>query len=352
MLFTKPIILALAALAAAHPGHEEEEHRRAIETRSQHAATKRALGNCAASLESRGVMKRGIERRAAEMAKQRIARRIPVQHPYHKRNDVKRDTTSILNKNHQGTLDPDEALADESYVFNSTTCASLNAEGEVGPFFVEGEYVREDLRDDEPGVEAIVETQLIDVSTCEPLVGAWVDIWNCNSTGVYGGVQSGGNGNSADASNLNNTALRGIQQSDDEGVSRFTTIYPGHYSGRANHMHVVVHMNATELANGTLTMGSVPHIGQLFWDQNLTTEVEALDPYNTNTVTLTTNAEDHVFGEQETADTDSDPVFNYVYLGDSIEDGLFTWIVLGIDTTASYTPTYSFELTEGGGVAV
>jgi hypothetical protein len=45
----------------------------------------------------------------------------------------------------------------------------LNPEGEVGPFYVEGEYVRSDVRDSEPGVEVIVEAQLIDVSTCEPL---------------------------------------------------------------------------------------------------------------------------------------------------------------------------------------
>lgn len=145
-----------------------------------------------------------------------------VKDPYRKRDAVRRDTTSILNKDHQGTLDPDEALANESYVFNSTTCAVLNPEGEVGPFYVNGEYVREDLTDGEIGVDIVLEAQLINVNTCEPLVGAWFDIWNCNSTGVYSGVQSSGNGNSNDASNLDNTALRGIQQSDDEGVVKFT----------------------------------------------------------------------------------------------------------------------------------
>jgi Flp pilus assembly protein TadB len=79
MLFTKSIVLALATLAAAHPGHEEEEHRRAIAARSQNAATKRSLENCAASLQARGVLDRGVQRRSAEMAKQRIARRIPIQ---------------------------------------------------------------------------------------------------------------------------------------------------------------------------------------------------------------------------------------------------------------------------------
>lgn len=101
----------------------------------------------------------------------------------------------------------------------------------------------------------------------------------------------------------------------------------------------------------TLTHLSKKDIGQFFWDQDLIDAVEATSPYNTNTQPLTTNAEDHVFGEQETEGTTSDPVFNYVYLGDDVSDGLFTWIVVGINVSASYTPTYSFQLTEDGGVA-
>lgn len=165
-------------------------------------------------------------------------------------------------------------------------------------------------------------------------------------------MEASGNGNSNDATNLDNTALRGIQQADSDGVVQFKTIVPGHYSGRANHMHVVVHENATQLENGTLTGGSVPHIGQLFWDQSLLAKVEATSPYNTNNITLTTNAEDRIFSEQETEGTTSDPVYDYVYISDDIADGLFGWMVIGIDPSASYTPTYSFELTSSGGVAV
>lgn len=76
----------------------------------------------------------------------------------------------------------------------------------------------------------------------------------------------------------------------------------------ASSQHVVVHENATELANGTLTGGTVPHIGQFFFDQDLITDVYELEPYSTNTDTLTTNSEDRVFGEQETQGTTSDPV--------------------------------------------
>lgn len=62
------------------------------------------------------------------------------------------------------------------------------------------------------------------------------DIWSANSTGVYGGVQSQGNGNYDDTSNLDSTFLRGIQQADDDGVVQFSTIFPGHYQGRTTHV--------------------------------------------------------------------------------------------------------------------
>lgn len=48
------------------------------------------------------------------------------------------------------------------------------------------------------------------------------------------GIQSFMNGNRDDASNLNNTFLRGIQQTDSDGVVQFSTIFPGHCKRIAN----------------------------------------------------------------------------------------------------------------------
>lgn len=84
----------------------------------------------------------------------------------------------------------------------------------------------------------------------------------------------------------------------------------------------------------------MPHIGQFFWDQSLIDDVETLSPYNTNTQSLTKNAADHVFGQQETVGTTSDPVFNYVYFSDDLSDGLFTWIVVGINASAEYSQSF------------
>lgn len=159
-----------------------------------------------------------------------------------------------------------------------------------------------------------------------------------------------GNGNAADTANINATFLRGIQQSDSDGVVTFETVFPGHYSGRTTHHHMVAHLNATVLSNGTLTGGTVAHVGQVFWDQDLIYAVEATYPYNTNNITITTNVDDRVF-QAETEDTTSDPVFEYVYLGEDLSDGLFGWITIAVNTSATYDPNYSFVLTADGGVA-
>lgn len=112
---------------------------------------------------------------------------------------------------------------------------------------------------------------------------------------------------------------------------------------------MIAALNATVLSNGTLTGGTVGHIGQLFWDQDLVDQVEATYPYNTNNITLTTNAEDRVFAEETL--TTSDPVVEYVMLGDTLADGLFGWITVAVNVSATYDPAYSFEYTASGGIA-
>jgi protocatechuate 3,4-dioxygenase beta subunit len=263
----------------------------------------------------------------------------------------RRDTDTVLNTDHHSSLTGITVDTGSTVFLTNNTCI-LSPEGEIGPFWVKGELNREDIVDDEPGVLNYMHAQFIDVSTCEPIPELYWDVWNCNSTGVYSGVQDSSNGNGDDASNLNNTALRGLQKTDEYGIASFRSIFPGHYSGRATHIHVVGHMNATLLSNGTITGGSVSHVGQLFFDQDLITEVEATYPYNTSTVDITLNSADRVFG-LETEDSLSDPVFNYVYLNDEAgtKGGIFSWLTIGIDTTATYETSYAALLTADGGVA-
>ena len=44
-------------------------------------------------------------------------------------------------------------------------------------------------------------------------------------------------GDPNDAGMLKGTALRGVQPTDDHGIALFDTLVPGHYDGRATHIH-------------------------------------------------------------------------------------------------------------------
>lgn len=197
-------------------------------------------------------------------------------------------------------------------------------------------------------MEFIIDAQFLDVNSCEPIPELTWDIWHCNSTGVYSGVVANGNGDSTDESNLDATFLRGLTTTDSDGVAQFTSTFPGHYTGRATHIHVMGHLNGSVLDNGTYSGGSITHIGQLFFDQSLITEVEKTSPYSSNTQTITTNAEDSILANE--AENESDPIVNYVLLGETVADGIFAWISIGVDATASYTGSAAATLTADGGV--
>jgi hypothetical protein len=47
----------------------------------------------------------------------------------------------------------------------------------------------------------------------------------------------------------------------------------------------------------------------------------------------------------------SDPVVEYSLLGDTVEDGIFGWIALGVNLTEVYTVRAASNLTADGGVA-
>ncbi|KAF2256139.1 aromatic compound dioxygenase [Trematosphaeria pertusa] len=339
-LLSKVAIASLASVALAHPGEvHKHNHAAEFEKRMFKDHARRGLAACAEKLQARGgIMERAAARRAELVSKHRKARGLEV-----------RDAETVLNTSHLSTENYTPNTP-ENVIFASNKTCILNPEGETGPYWIKGELIRDNVREDQPGVPIIIEGQFLDVETCEPIPELYWDVWNCNSTGVYSGLVASGNGNSDDLSNYNATFLRGIQKSDADGVVRFESVFPGHYSGRTTHHHMIAHLNATVLPNNTLTGGTVAHVGQLFWDQDLIETVEATYPYNQNNISLTTNSEDHVFSA-ETEDSNSDPVFEYVYLGSDLQDGLFGWITIGVNKSATYDPNYSFVWTSAGSVA-
>lgn len=103
---------------------------------------------------------------------------------------------------------------------------------------VKGEAVRKDITEGQAGIKMTMAIQVVDISGCKPVTGAYLDIWSSNSTGMYVGVQGyPGMGDPNDASILKGTALRGVQPVDANGIATFDTLLPGHYDGRATHIH-------------------------------------------------------------------------------------------------------------------
>ncbi|TQN71663.1 hypothetical protein CSHISOI_03844 [Colletotrichum shisoi] len=339
------VAMALSPLmgsVAAHGNHSPEEIVAELALRdlvTTHG--RRALDACASSPAALALKQRALERRAATAQRLREKRGLSGQKMHQKRTQADLEAWAAID--HESAEDYTLDTAIEEIFGSNATCA-LVPETTIGPYYVEGELIRTDLADGQPGVPVHVDIQFVDVASCAAVPEQIIDIWACNATGIYSGVSAQGQGG------LNTTHGRGVQQTDADGVVQFDTIFPGHYTGRATHFHIMSTDGAEILPNGTFEGGTARNIGQLFFDQSLISEVETLAPYTSNTQVLTTNLGDRIAASEATAEYD--PFLKYVRLGDDLNDGLLMWITIGIDTTADYNDQVraASHWHEGGGV--
>ncbi|KAF4956893.1 hypothetical protein FGADI_3496 [Fusarium gaditjirri] len=306
-----------AGLVSSHPGekHDHQEIKRQIQTRHTIADLgQRSLNACSSSLHARELKARSIARQAEKVKKLRKRLGIKTAAKKHPRDEDDIVKWEAVNHNKTG-VPSNDMFTPLEIVFGANSSCILSPEITASPYYIVGEYLRSNVIETEfcDRVPLFLEVQYVDVSTCN-------------------GVP-----NLATDAGLNTTFLRGIQITDHDGVVQFETIFPGRYEGRATHTHLLTHANASVSSNGTIQVYNSPvqHIDQLFWPEDLREEVEALVPYNTNTVEVTTSEEDMWSVLQ--ADESYDPFPQYVYLGDSVQDGIFAWIQIGINTTADHT---------------
>ncbi|KAI1339272.1 Intradiol ring-cleavage dioxygenase [Xylariaceae sp. FL0016] len=336
---------ALLGSTIAHPGEKHTPEQAKRELAAQRYANHkmaRALNSCASNPSYVARKERAVARRA-ETAKALKQKRGIEHKPTHaKRDQAALEQWMAVDHNQTSSGYNLDTPADTLFTGNAT-CA-LVEETTIGPYWVEGELVRQDIAEDQAGVPLHLEVQFVDVSDCSAVSDMVIDIWHCNATGVYSGVSATGQGG------LDSTFLRGAQISDEEGVAEFDTVFPGHYTGRATHIHVLSTLDATVLSNQTYEGGVATHIGQFFFDQDLITAVEASEPYASNEQELTTNEGDDIAAGEAT--TDYDIFMDYALLGDAYADGIMAWIVVGIDSTANQTAEVqaAAHYYEGGGV--
>ncbi|KAK0472505.1 aromatic compound dioxygenase [Armillaria novae-zelandiae] len=244
--------------------------------------------------------------------------------------------------------------ADPHYTeLQNTTCVTA-PEVTEGPYYINNELVRQDLTEDQSGIQLVLDIGVLDTTTCEPLSNAFVEIWAANATGFYGsygtmsggppverrqgpGGPGGGAGGGSQVMARNETFLRGGLATDDAGITELITIYPGYYTGRTAHIHTMVHLNWESSANGTLVShaGSLVHIGQFFFDEDWNDQIYAIDPYTTTTQSRTYNEQDSILQEENS--NGNSAYVGLELLGSDLSNGLLGYITVGVNSTASYT---------------
>lgn len=121
-------------------------------------------------------------------------------------------------------------------------------------------------------------------NACTPLTGAYLDLWHCDSGGVYSDVEGS-----------SHKFLRGYQVTDANGAARFTTAYPGWYPGRAVHIHFKLRLFAGSTKSYEFT-------SQLFFDEGLTDSVHTQSPYSSRGTRNTRNSNDGIFNSMSASD--------------------------------------------------
>ncbi|KAI9002632.1 Intradiol ring-cleavage dioxygenase [Hyaloraphidium curvatum] len=171
----------------------------------------------------------------------------------------------------------------------------------LAPEMTEGPYyysqdavpVRANITEDRTGIPVRLSVTVVDVTTCNPVANAAVDIWHCDAAGTYSHYTSG-NARVTDGT----TFLRGIQLTDAEGKAEVVSVFPGWYNGRTTHIHLKVHLDGTISSDGTRYVGgSVPHTGQLFFPENTTDAVYALAPYSSRDGTRMLLTQDGIYNQ-------------------------------------------------------
>jgi protocatechuate 3,4-dioxygenase beta subunit len=175
------------------------------------------------------------------------------------------------------------------------TAGPYPGDGSNGPnMLTESGIVRSDIRSCfgsasgvADGVPLTIRLRIQDQANgCVPLVGAAVYLWHCDREGRYSLYSNGV---------TNENYLRGVQETDGEGVVTFESIFPACYAGRWPHIHFEVYRSldeATDQANRIAT-------SQVALPQDACDQVYATDGYEQSVTNLgqVSLDRDNVFGE-------------------------------------------------------
>jgi protocatechuate 3,4-dioxygenase beta subunit len=120
---------------------------------------------------------------------------------------------------------PDTGAASNLACSGGSTSASVTPSLTEGPYYKSSSPEQTNLyQDGIAGTKLVVRGYVYDTN-CQPVANAWLDFWQADANGNY---------------DNSGYTLRGHQYTDANGRFQLTTVVPGLYPGRTEHIHVKV----------------------------------------------------------------------------------------------------------------
>jgi protocatechuate 3,4-dioxygenase beta subunit len=194
--------------------------------------------------------------------------------------------------------------------FEDASTCTVTPELSEGPYYFDVDSIRSDITEDREGTPLRLGLRVLDAESCDPIRNAVVDVWHCDATGLYSGFESASTGGPGGGQTDEKTYLRGAQATNADGIAEFKTVYPGWYRGRTVHIHVKVHLNKQTVL-----------ISQLFFDEELTEDVYAEEPYKSDSGRDTFNQNDSIYRDE------------LVMTGSREDDGVLALLTFNVQRT-------------------
>jgi len=198
-------------------------------------------------------------------------------------------------------------------LLNNTCVLSPNVKGTDN--WTEGVSVRSDLTDGQAGIELLMDIGVMDLSTCQPMTNALVEVWGANAMGQYG------------------TFLRGANPTNEAGIAEMNTIFPGVTSGNAAHIGVRVHPNWT--GGTSVKSNTAAYIGRLYFTDQWSVVIGGASPYSQNTIPKTPNVQDPVWSQASGGGYS--PIIDIEEIHDDWPEGVVGYITVGVNPGSSVT---------------
>lgn len=187
----------------------------------------------------------------------------------------------------------------------AASCTVTPSETE-GPYYIDVDLVRGDIREDRPGMRLRLAARVLDSDGCTPVKDSLFEVWHCDAGGLYSGFESASRGQGGNRSPDTTRYLRGAQITNADGIAELTTIYPGWYRGRTVHIHAKVLISNREVLTS-----------QLYFDDKVTDAVYAAAPYSSRPNRDQRNGSDNIFDDRTvlTVSRDGDGYLGLITIG-------------------------------------